>query len=277
MELTIIIVNHNTLSYLEKCLESLRISLKNSGIKFEVIVIDNASVEIKKLNKVRLIKNKRNLGFSTANNQGVKRAKGRYILFLNPDTIILDNAISKLLSFYKSHNYAFVGPQLLNVDRSVQPSCGRFFTLAVVFVMLFLKGEKTGLTKFSPSYSRIVDWLSAACILTTRDIFNTLGGFDEEIFLYNEEVDLMHRAKKLGFLCYFYSKASIIHLGAVTTQGKNSVSNTYKGLIYFYKKHYSKINLVILRIFLIAKYLIVKIYCLITGNKVLLNKYENWN
>lgn len=277
MELTVVIVNHNTLSYLEKCLVSLRESLKNSGIKYEVIVVDNASTEIKKLNKVILIKNKRNLGFPVANNQGVERAKGRYILFLNPDTIILNNAISKLLNFYKSHTFAFAGPQLLNADRSIQPSCGRFFTLPVAFAILFLKGEKTGMTKFSPANSRIVDWFSAACILTTKDIFNTLGGFDQNLFLYNEEVDLLYRARKQGFLCYFYSKASIIHYGAVSTQGKNSVANTYKGLVYFYSKHYSKLSLIILKIFLIIKYLIVKIYSLIVGDKNLSKKYENWN
>lgn len=277
MELTVIIVNHNTFTYLEKCLKSLRVSLKNSGIKYEVIVVDNASTDSKNLNKVILIKNKKNLGFSVANNQGVSKAKGKYILFLNPDTIILDKAITKLLNFYKSHKYAFIGPKLLNSDNSTQPSCGKFFTLGVVFAMLFLKGEKTGITKFSPSDSSYVDWLSAACILTTREIFNKLNGFDQNLFLYNEEVDLLYRARKQGFLCYFYEKTSIIHIGAVTTKGLNSVIQTYQGLVYFYKKHYSKINLVILKAFLITKYLMVKIFCLTVGDKALLKKYENWN
>ncbi|MBI2029526.1 glycosyltransferase family 2 protein [Candidatus Gottesmanbacteria bacterium] len=282
MELTIIIVNHNTFTYLEKCLKSLFASLKNSGIKYEVIVVDNGSNkdEVRKLagiKGIRLIKNKENLGFSTANNQAVEKARGQYILFLNPDTIILGSAISKLLNFYKSHRHAFIGPKLLNSDKTVQPSCGRFYTLPVVFSILFLKGEKTGLTKFSPSYSRVVEWLSAACILTTKEIFSKLGGFDEDLFLYNEEVDLMYRARKQGFLCYFYSKASIIHYGAVSTLGKNSAVNTYKGLIYFYSKHYSKISLVILKILLYTKYYLVKIYSLIVGDKNLLKKYENWN
>ena len=272
MELSIIIVNYNTKNLLLKCLNSITSSLKDAKLVYEIIVIDNGSKDgsvqqIKDQSaswqtknksheeKIKIIQNQKNAGFGKANNQGVKIAKGEYLLFLNTDIEVLDDGVWKLFQFIKNNSsVSAAGGKLYNEDQSEQFSCGSFFDLPVVFASLFLKGDKIGLTRYSPVEERKVDWVSGSCLIVRKKDFQELTGFDERIFMYMEEVDLLFRAKKKGYLTYFYPEAKFIHLGAATSKNlTDPILNIYEGFLYFYKKHKSKNELVILKIMLKLK------------------------
>jgi len=181
--LSIIIISYNTCKITQNCLESI---FKWPTDRFEVVVVDNASTDetremllqtqsskLKAQNhnsKIKIIFNQQNIGFAKANNFAVKQALVDYILFLNSDIVVLDDAINKLLDFYLKNKdkIYFLGGKLLNKDLTPQPSCGPFYTLPVIFGALFLKGDYWGLTRYSPDKTQAVDWVSGACILTKK-------------------------------------------------------------------------------------------------------------
>jgi GT2 family glycosyltransferase len=153
-------------------------------------------------------------------------------------------AIDKLLNFAKKQSSDFfVGGKLLNNDGSPQPSCGPFYSLPVVFAALFLRGDYWGLTRYSPIVNRRVDWVSGACLLTNNTTFNKLNGFDEKIFMYMEEIDLLFRAKKAGILTYFVHSAIFTHLGSASSGGKSyPIIQVFRGFSYFYNKHHGPLS-----------------------------------
>jgi GT2 family glycosyltransferase len=229
----------------------------------------------KKFPTVKTILNSENAGFGKANNQAIAKAEGDYVLLLNSDTIVLNNAIGKLVSFGKQHPNAFIGAKLLNVDRSAQTSCGPFLSLPVVFTALFLKGDVLGITRWSPNHVRKVDWISGACILGPRKLFKNGLLFDEKIFMYMEEIDLLYRAKKKGISVFFYPRSLIVHLGGGSSSNKRKgpVLQIYRGLLYFYQKHHSAAAVGVLRLMLRAKALISWLVGVIVGNRYLKETY----
>lgn len=270
-------------------MDSVYASLKDvSQPSFEIIVIDNVSkdgsVEMlldykKKHNNFTLLANNENAGFARANNQANKIAKGAHILLLNSDTVILKDAIADMFHFYKTHlEIHFLGPKLFNVDMTPQASAAPFYSPAVVFAALFLRGDYWGLTRNSPDTTRQVDWVSGACILCKKEYYDAIGGFDEGIFMYMDEVDMLFRAKKQGFQTYFYHEAHVIHLGSASS--KSAVKRTapilqvYKGFRYFYEKHYSPFDLILLKIMLQLKAGIALIIGYLTNNSYLKSTYE---
>lgn len=281
IDLSIIIISFNTKKLLRECLNSVKKSLKGADLDWEVIVVDNMSRDgtremlTKKYPWIRTILNAENVGFGRANNQGMREAKGDVFFLLNSDTVILDNAISKLLSFQKKHPTGFVGPKLFNVDRSPQTSCGAFFRIPVVFASLFLKGDYNGLVRWSPNKIKKVDWVSGAALMGPKKLFFDDLLFDEKIFMYMEEVDLLYRACKKGYDAYFYPNSRIIHLGGGSSQTKRKepVLNIYRGYQYFYSKHYGKSRLVILKLLLKAKAAIGRLIGALSGNKYLKTTY----
>ena len=138
-----------------------------------------------------------------------------------------------------------------------QASSAPFYTLPVVFAALFLKGDHWGASRSSPDKTIKTDWVSGACIMTKKEYFDKIHGFDEGIFMYMDEVDLLYRAQKAGFNTYFYPHAHFIHLGSASSNGKTfPILQVYKGFLYFYKKHYSRTSLILLKIMLQLKALI---------------------
>ncbi len=283
-ELSIIIISYNTRQVTKNCIESIYNS--KPDVNFEIIVIDNSSSdgsvdmlrELKSDNKnLILVENKENTGFARANNQGARIAGGPYLLFLNSDTVILKDAISSLMRYYKENSGTvhFLGPKLLNKDSSPQPSCGHFYTLPVVFAALFLRGDYWGLTRSSPDRIKETDWISGACILTKKDIFEELHGFDEKIFMYMDEIDLLYRAKKNNRRVFYYPEAVITHLGSVSSGGKSfPVQQVFHGLLYFYRKHYRPWQVNMLQYMLKTKALAALAIGRLTGNSYLINTYE---
>ena len=282
MDLSIIITNYNTRELLSSCLTSLYRTLEHVDFSFEIIVVDNASVDRsaemiqKTYPKVLIIKNKTNLGFGKANNQGIRKSTGAYILLLNSDTEARGDAIQKLLLFSRRHPSSFVGPKLLNIDGSDQTSCGPFFSLPVVFAVLFLKGDVLGITRWSPRVTKKVDWVSGACLIAPRKLFFDDLFFDESIFMYMDEIDLLYRAKKKGYAVYFYPESRVVHVGSGSSinRRKGPILSIYRGFMQFYQKFYPASCVRVLRRMLQCKAFIGIILGICTGNKELKNTYE---
>ena len=263
---SIIIVSYNTKELLKQCIESITKNSKTSNISYEIIVVDNNSKDdsVKFVNSlirnklaIKLIENKNNVGFAKANNQGIKIAQGKYIMLLNSDTIILNNALEKMVDYLeKNRDVAVLGPKLLNADRTPQPSVGNFPSLPVAVNMLFFEHfVPNRFVRWSPKTTRTVDWVMGAALMSRREIFNKIGGLDENIFMYMEELEWCYRVKKNGYKIYFYPQAKIVHLGqgSSKTGRKDPIINIYKGLIYFYRKHYPSWQTALLKVALKIK------------------------
>lgn len=281
MDLSILIVSYNTKRLTDACLASVIKSLDTATFSWEIVVVDNHStdqtVEMieQKYPSVRLIQNTENVGFGKANNQAVAIAKGDYVFFLNSDTVVLNHAISKLYSFAKQHPHSFVAPKLLNPDRSAQTSCGPFFSLPVVFATLFLFGDRLRITRWSPNRVVKVDWVSGAAMMVSRNVMMNGLLFDEAVFMYMEEIDLLYRARKSGHAAYFYPKSLIVHLGSgsSTAGRKGPVLNIYRGYMYLYKKHASGFGQRCMRMMLKAKAILGWTIGMLSGNTYLKETY----
>lgn len=281
MDLSIIIVSHNTKHMLDDCIASVYASLQRAHIAFEILVIDNASADgtiafiSKKYPKIIILKNTTNTGFGSANNKGIKKSRGTYSFLLNSDTVITNRAIEKLLEFIQRHPKSFVGPKLLNIDRSIQTSCGPFFSLPVVAGSLFLKGDLWGLTRWSPRKVKQVDWVSGAAIMGYKEDFQEIG-FNEKIFMYMDELDFLYRARKKGYKTFFYPYAHVIHEGSGSSPDnrKTPILNIYRGLLSFYQSYHSPFQLKLLKILLKCKAIFSIAIGTINGNSTLREIYE---
>lgn len=297
-DLSIIIVSYNTKNITKKCLETIIQSLKhNPTIRTEIIVVDNASTDgtIEEIESYKLpacptgrqvtsynltlkiLPLKENIGFGRGNNYGVKQTQGKYLLFLNSDIEVVDDAIPKLFHFFtsKKNTFHFVGGKLLNKDLNPQPSAGPYYSLPVVFGALFLGGDYWGLTRYSPRTIKKVDWVSGACFICAKKDFDHLHGFDEKIFMYMEEIDLFYRARKQHLTIGFYPHARFIHLGSASSQKRTQpMLQVYKGFLYLYRKHHSPLHLTILKTMLQLKAFIAFWIGKTTKNQYLTETYE---
>ncbi len=261
IDLSIIIVSYNTKELLITCLNSITQSLKHATSHYEVIVIDNGSTDESthaiqaQFPQAKLLINKKNVGYGKANNQGVASALGEVILILNSDTQTIDGAIEKLYQFFKGlSEKSVVGGKLFNTDGTPQASCGPAYTLPMIFAALFLKGDYLNITRTSPNKIKRVDWIMGACMMMQKRAFSEIGGFDEGIFMYMEEIDWQYRAQKLGYGVYFYPHAHFTHVGAGSSHGRTTpILNVFRGFIYFYKKHHSLVSNILLRVILVCK------------------------
>lgn len=254
IELSIIIVNYNTRELLRQCLKSFFES--ELRLSYELIVVDNASSDgssllvKKEFPIVKLIQNKKNIGFSKANNVGAKIAQGQYILFLNPDTVILKDSIEKMINFIKSHPDAgVIGPRLVFPDGTLQLSCRRFYTLSAILakrtplghVFPFNKSvENLLMSDWDHVSVREVDWILAACLMLRRDLFYMIGYFDEKYKMYFEDVDLCFRIKQQGYKIYYVPQAKIIHYHQRESARGFSLKTVWHilSMIRFYRKHW---------------------------------------
>jgi len=254
VDLSIIIVSYNVRHHLRECLLSIYRSTK--GTSFEIIVVDNnsgdGSVDMVKSEfpAVRLIENSQNFGFAKATNQGLKENRGRHILLLNPDTIVLPNALDKMVEFMEANPQAgALGCRLLYPDGRLQPSCRSFPTLTTAFF------ENTGLEKLFPRNKvigrhrigywghndiREVDQPTGAALMVRREIIAQVGLMDEQFYIYYEDIDWCFRIKKRGWKIYFIPLAQIIHYGGQSA-GLNMAKmriQGYKSRHKFFRKHY---------------------------------------
>jgi hypothetical protein len=229
-ELSIIIVNWNSLSYLRESLKT--IYSGTMDFKFETVVVDNASHEdigqlTSEFPEVRVIRSEQNLGFAGANNLGCRHSSGQYLLFLNPDTKVVGSAIPTMLEKLKSlPDAAVMGCKLLNSDGSVQTSCvQRFPTILnqLLDVNLFrLRWPQSRIWGIGTLFSVTgipaqVEVVSGACLMIKRDVFAAAGMFNCDYFMYAEDVELCFQVRRLGWKVYCTNDASIVHYGGGTS------------------------------------------------------------
>ncbi|MCJ7552663.1 MAG: glycosyltransferase family 2 protein, partial [Ignavibacteriaceae bacterium] len=256
MDLSIIIVNYNVKVFLQNLLDS--IQKASSGIQTEVIIVDNASddgsIEFlrEKYPQIKLIVNKTNLGFGKANNIGLKEAKGKFILFLNPDTIVAEDTFSKMIEFFnQTPDAGLAGCKILNPDGTLQLSCRRSFpgpwtsfTKVTGLSTLFPKSKifaRYNLTYLDENQTYEVDAISGSFMMIRKEVYDKVGGFDEQFFMYGEDLDLCYRIQKAGHKVYYVHSTQIIHYKGESTKRSN-IDETkvfYKAMHLFVKKHLS--------------------------------------
>lgn len=230
MDLSICIVNWNTRELLRQCLLSIYNSVHD--MDFEVLVVDNASTDgssemvRREFPAARLFANDGNTGFAAGCNLAIKNSKGRNILLLNSDTVAIPGAMSTMAEFLDSHPEAgVVGCRLLNPDGTVQLSCRKFPSLSWDYIRTTLlskayhhfKPLRSVLNSLvhadSPAGRRSVDWVSGACLMTRREVFDSVGLLDERFFMFCEEIDWCYRAKRSGWRIQYLPDAHVIHYG----------------------------------------------------------------
>ncbi len=248
MNLSIILVNYQSEKWLENCLEKLSED-SCPALDFEVIIINNDNKKFlpsKKLSFIpKIVQSKENLGFGRANNLGVKIAKGKNILFLNPDTIFKRKDIKLLFCYFeKNPHIGVLSPLIIQASRlQAQPfTCGKKTSLlGIIFRNTILKPWN----KKTPTN---VDWVSGTALLTRKHLFEKVGGFDENFFMYFEDQDLCLRIKKLGYDIVFFPKSTVLHYdGKCWPNTKKQKNSFYKSQDYFFKKHYPSYKYFILR------------------------------
>ncbi|MBU1026165.1 MAG: glycosyltransferase family 2 protein [Candidatus Margulisbacteria bacterium] len=277
-DLSIVIVSWNVSDLLKECLAS--IYANQESLNLEVFVVDNnsqdntCSMVKKEFPQVQLIENKENLGFTRANNQAIRKASSKYIFVLNPDTIVQPQALSNIVKFMEEHpDCGALGPKLLNPDGTLQLSCRSFPTLKTqLYTTLFLdnlfpKSKLFGkhLMSYWPHNEiKEIDQPMGAAILLRKETLDQVGLFDENIFVFYDEVDLCYRIKKAGFKIMFTPAAQITHYGGQSfKQWKGLKSSLRGGYIwrksrnYFFKKHYGFWTVSLLIIMDIAQLIII--------------------
>jgi GT2 family glycosyltransferase len=257
MELSVVIVNYNVKHFLEQCLCSVQKAITTSKINAEIIVIDNGSKDnsIGYLTHhfpcVKFIANTENSGFAKACNQGYKLSSGKYVLFLNPDTIIPEDCFFKCICFFETHADAgAIGVRMLDGHGNFLKESKRAFPAPVTslfklfgFARLFPASKtfsRYHLGYLDENKNQEVDVLAGAFIMARRDVLDKLHGFDETFFMYGEDVDLSYRIQKMGFKNYYLAETSIIHFkGESTKKGSlNYVRMFYSAMSVFVRKHY---------------------------------------
>lgn len=244
MDLSIIIVNWHSKDYLRKAIASVEVETK--GIEFEVIVIDGGSFDgcgemLRQFYPhVIFIQSEKNLGFAKANNEAFKVSRGRNILFLNPDTEIERLAICALYDEIEAlPDAGIVGPKLLNSDRSIQMTCIRSFptVLNQLLESDLLRGvfRKTGLWGVKPilqgnKIATEVEAVSGACLMIRRKIFQNVGMFNTDYFMYSEDMDLCLKVRKAGMKTYYIPEAVVVHHGGGSSSSQAG-ANTFSSIM----------------------------------------------
>jgi len=248
MKLSVIILNYNVSYFLRQCILTVQESLV--GIEAEIIVIDNDSKDdscemLKKhFPNIKLIENKENVGFSKANNQGVAIAKGEYVCILNPDTAVAKDTFKKALEFVDGKNdFGALGIRLIDGTGNYLPESKRNIPTPKVSLFKILGIQ---LKKFSYYANQLTDnetgevpVLVGAFMLMKTDVYKKVGGFDEDYFMYGEDIDLSYRLLKANYKNYYLGSLTMLHYkGESTTRDKNYLKRFYGAMHIFYKKHF---------------------------------------
>ncbi len=244
-QISIIIVNYNVKSYLEQLLYSLRNA--TAGLSVEIIIVDNHStdgsvefLEREFRDRVILIKNESNVGFGRANNQGLAVAQGDYVLLLNPDTLVEEDTLHRMKSFMDQNSEAgAIGCKILNPDGTIQLACRRGFPspLSAFFKIIGLSGlfpksrlfSTYNMTYVDENQIHPVDAISGSFMFIRKSVLDRVGYFDEEFFMYGEDLDLCYRLNKISRI-YYVPTTQIIHF-----KGESSRQAAWKSKIEFYR------------------------------------------
>ncbi len=263
---SIILVNYNGAQITIDCLHSIRSQLHS--VPYEVIVVDNASTDQsadliqETFPEVKLLRQSENRGFGAGNNIGARNASGKYLFFLNTDTILTCDLLPHLIEVMeKDSSIGIVGPRLLNSDGSLQLSTARSISFWGEYQDLKQKLDYRNLEQRSRIYEQFetmqeVDIVIGAALFMRKKLFESLGGFDETFFMYFEESDLCQRAKLKGWKNIYVPSISLIHLGGYSV---NKVADQLRleyrrSQLYYYQKHRPYYEQVIVRCYLLLKF-----------------------
>ncbi|NUN64581.1 glycosyltransferase family 2 protein [Pseudanabaena biceps] len=261
---SIILVNYNGSKFLHECLNS--IQKFGEFNNWEVIIVDNASTDnsisiiINNFPSFKLICSHTNWGFSKANNLAVRSSQGEYLLFLNTDTILTKNTPEVLLNHLNlNKNIGIISPRITFENGRYQLSCGDLPNLLSEFIDKIRYAFDNEFydflsTFYDRQYSKVqeVGWVTGACMMMRRDVFEQIDGFDENFFMYFEDKDICKRVKDLGYKVVYYPETTIIHLLGGSSHGiKKSVNKYYRdSQLYYYQKHLGKFQTNILKLYL---------------------------
>ena len=249
MKFSIVIINYRTPDLTIQCLDSIFRFCK--ALEFEIILIDNGSgddslgrFENRFSGRIKLIENSVNLGFAKANNQGARLASGEIIFFLNSDTLLLDNVLSRLKDFFDSNsNIGISSPELFLDHVTPQSKAYGLFPKLSDLILKNMQVQKEA------SDRDHIDWVSGAALAIRKDVFDKIGGWDENYFMYMEDTDLCWQTKRLGYRVDLCPQAKIIHLGGKSLNNDKQRRKYYfKSQNYFFKKHYGLLISLVMRI-----------------------------
>ena len=285
---SIIIVSYNVRSYLAHSIDAI---LKSDHKNIEIIVVDNHSYDgtcdylkenYQDIESVNIISNSENVGFGKAVNQASKIATNEYIMVLNPDTIIEESTISTLVDYLDKKNHVgMVGPKILNADGTLQLACKRSFPTIKVALPKLLGLDrifpnsrwagKYNLTYLDPEKVHKVDAISGSCMLIKSKIFKAINGFDENFFMFGEDLDLCKRVWEENYEIHYLPKTKIIHYKgqSVKTATYDSREAFYKSMKIYIKKHYSSTLGVFTRFFISAGISLRKLFSAVSDNRSL--------
>jgi GT2 family glycosyltransferase len=260
----VVIVAWHHADLLPACLESLGAGARRHHVFDRIVVVDNGSDPpcgpgaVDGLPPLTLLTNRHNAGFSAGCNQGARGSRADYVLFLNPDTCVGSDSVDAGVTILESDpggRFAIAGIQLVNEHGVPEATCGRFPTVANLF------WQMTGLSSLSPArwrgmrmiewdhrQTREVDFVSGACLLVRRDVFERLGGFDERLFVYLEDADLALRARTLGYGAVFSADASVVHPGGWATGRDRAwrLAQSWRSLVAYGWKHFGPARAILL-------------------------------
>lgn len=287
MLLSIVTLNYKKPDLTIACINSLWEQYANEFKKdeIEVIIVDNDSqddsvtqireeIKSKKFENIHVIAHKQNGGFGAGCNIGAAASKGKFILFLNNDTLVKDKGVMDMAFYADNHpEIAILGGQLRNFDGSLQASVGKFYTPKYAFLLL-VGGQRIGVLDKSPKTIEKVDWVKGGLLLIRKDVFEELHGFDEKIFMYTEDMELCYRAHLAGKEIYFYPNVKVLHKEQGSSSKTFAIVNIYKNLLYFYKKHRSPAEYRLVKSMMVTKAKSLITLGKLTKNAYLVDTYE---
>ncbi|HBQ51202.1 TPA: hypothetical protein DD690_04460 [Candidatus Daviesbacteria bacterium] len=251
MDLSIIILSFNTKGITDECLKRLQSSVISCQTKLknniEVIVVDNASEDgswemiESKHSWVKLIKSKINTGFSKGNNIAIKQSNNPFVLFLNSDCFVEDDTLFKAISYFKNHpDCSVLGVKLVYENNKFQPSAGFLPNPFNIIPWIFgIANSFHPVNKVFFEKDKQVGWVTGAFLMIKKDIFASVGGFDENIFMYMDEVDLCKRVNRAGFKVCFTPSIQVTHLQKASQESPEKVFTLeLKGIKYYFQKYF---------------------------------------
>jgi hypothetical protein len=259
MKLSVIIVTYNSEPFISRCIASVDQAVQ--GIPHEIIIVDNNSLDkTRKIiehfpNSHRLLKNRRNLGFSRGINRALQESSGEFVLVMNPDVFICSQSLQPMVEFMAHHpRIGIMGCKLLNLDNSLQFSKGPFATLSSILYRGIFPRSMRKYDLWGYEQSGPCDWVTGAFMLIHRDLFEKVGYFDENYFLYYEDMDFCLQAKRLGWESYYFPEITAYHVNPHARRRINPLNSQEierairNSRIYFFKKNRGAISYLIVRL-----------------------------
>ena len=267
-DLSIIIVSWNVRELLRMCLAS--VEAGRGSLTLQVVVVDGASSDgspdmvAAGFPWVELIPCADNVGFPRGNNIGLARATGRFLLLLNPDTVVLGDALPRMIDHLEANpDIGLLGPQLLNPGGSIQSSRRRFPSLATgFFESTWLEGLAPGVLaryyalELPDNTIADVDWITGACVMGPRAVYERIGGLDEGYYMYSEELDWCRRIKDAGWRVVYFPRAQVVHHGGQSSEQAVTARhiNFQRAKLRYFRKYHGRMSASVLRLFLLANY-----------------------